>query len=210
MEEQQYALEKGRRTPSGATTASSSATELYPGNEQDDSHALKQHSLSAASALPMEGSGLRGAGHIFFTRYGRGRTASSTSSGFSSSSPSRGTFHVVSPSRSSCCCRVRKRLLIPHEPPCLSPCSQATPGPGQYEPDAKNSITSILGSNADKPQSIFRSRTSRFDYNKDVGRFKTADPLHLEPASAIRRTPSAAAASPFAFRRGGSIPMLSK
>jgi hypothetical protein len=79
--------------------------------------------------------------------------------------------------------------------------AQVTPGPGSYEPDAKNIITSILSSNADKPQPSFRSRSSRFGYNADLGRFNTADPLHLEPPAPRPNISMPAAPSP-GFRRG--------
>ena len=112
MEERQYALEKGRALPSSslAATSSSFATDTaaygvgevgtpYTGDIY--SQTMGQHSTSVFSALPMEGGGLRGAGHIFLTKYGRGRTAkdsASSTSNMSSSSASRGTFHVVSAS----------------------------------------------------------------------------------------------------------------
>ena len=113
MEERQYALEKGRPTPSSSACATSSsfAADAFYGSGGGEaatpygeiySHGMGQHSTSVSSALPMEGTGLRGAGHIFLTKYGRGRTArdsvSSTHSNMSSSSASRGTFHVVSAS----------------------------------------------------------------------------------------------------------------
>lgn len=216
MEERQYALEKGRALPSSslAATSSSLATETAAfgasevGTPYVDvySQTMGPHSTSVSSALPMEGGGLRGAGHIFLTKYGRGRTAkdsASSTSNISSSSTSRGTFHVVSASHALPCRPhpgFSSFLLTVRPPFCAA--AQVTPGPGSYDPDAKNNITSILSSNADKPQPNFRSRTSRFAYNADVGRFHTADPLHLEPHMARPNVALPAAPSPGTFRRG--------
>ena len=93
------------------------------------------------------------------------------------------------------------------ESPSRSSFYVATPGPGSYEADATRSVTSVLHSNADKPQPAFRSRTSRF--GTEAKRFATADPIHLEPGSEStpRDKTHFAKPSPVAFRRGNSAVM---
>lgn len=103
-EEQDFALQRRRPPPlMTSSTASDLLYEVatsYPATEESDRGGDIHMPKDIRDApLPFEDAGLRGAGAIFLTRYGRGRTAtmSSTSSrsNYSQSSPSRSTFHVV-------------------------------------------------------------------------------------------------------------------
>lgn len=138
-------------------------------------------SMSHRSGQSANSDGLRGAGAVFLTKYGRGRSSDSLfspsmHSPLAEESPGRGSFHVP------------------------------TPGPGSYEPDVQRSMTSILRSNDDKPQPAFRSSTERFGYRSARGRFATADPIHLEQRGSGPRPRHAGFVqpSPTTFRRGNS------
>jgi hypothetical protein len=89
-EEAQYALDKGRKsaaTPNGSELQSPLQPQPAPSPGLD-------HVLSMSeSALPFADAGLRGAGAIFLTKYGRGRVSETGAS--KTSDWSRSVFHAV-------------------------------------------------------------------------------------------------------------------
>ena len=185
-EERRYAMEKGRPVPLECNLSLAPLDNTFgidirplPPLPHEPETPLG-HAAPSPQLLTAESSGMRGAGAIFLTRYGRSFGASSDP--------------LASPSSSA-----KKRETRFHVP---------VPGPGSYdvaEAAANNSmsITSVLKCNptsrGDRAQPSFRSTVSRFGDSK-VRRFETADPLHLEKAGARQYSPMPAA--PNAFRRG--------
>lgn len=98
-EERLYAQQRGRPTPI-ACSSSTSEYKIEPPSFAPEPTFSQPTQEALKSALPLEDAGLRGAGAIFLTRYGRGRSATSVASSSHSnySSPSRSSFYVVSSS----------------------------------------------------------------------------------------------------------------
>ena len=201
-EERLYALERGRKTTS--MNSSSDATELnfevhesprlppQPSPAYSNLHTTYSSLGSGRSpppaatdtSLKASDAGLKGAGAIFLTKYGR----SSSRSEFSSSKEKLATTSTNSPSRSS--------FYV------------STPGPGAYEIETERSMTSLSSRDGDKPLASFRSSTDRFALSSPANRFTSSDPLHLEPGSKVARdTTHFKQASPNAFKRGNSYGM---
>ena len=99
-EELQYAMDKGRvsSTPSAAGDFSRDEPRprASPSAATADGESVRR-SCSGSAALPFADAGLRGAGAIFLTKYGRGRAASDVGASKSPNkhSPGGGHFYVV-------------------------------------------------------------------------------------------------------------------
>ena len=231
-EESRWAQEKGR--PSPLFTTSSTSDSFDRPSPSMTPIPMQQHPASSPGMDVLSGSGSavpyarqpRGASPVFLTKYGRNSSrslaksdsvtsASPRRSSLGVDAPSKSTFHVVRTRRHT---RQRTRALPinvhrwltpnPARPACLA---QATPGPGAYDTvtDHPRRITAVLKKDADKPSPAFRSTSRRFP--GPTGKFNTADPIHLEPASVSRPRDMQhfVNPSPVAFRRGGSAVMTS-